>query len=150
MTVDITQLPSQLYRTAVLQICTQYSTPQGVDLDNHFLKYLESSYKEEKERLKQLPQNVPESELAGSRYGLFVLATGLFAYGHIEVAEDILNGIPPSGAVKQLALALKAMLPLPNHFDPIKNPELIREWLRNNKTKIRWNEELGKYLEINE
>jgi hypothetical protein len=138
--------PGQFYREAVRKICTQYCPPPDTDPDTEFRKYLERHYEEEKERFTNLvDQGVSESELAVVRNGLFVLAVGLLAFGRLDVAEDVLSNIPSSGSVRRLVLAFRAMMPLPENLDPIKEPEQFRAWLQANETTLRWNEQIGRY-----
>ena len=81
-----------------------------------------------------------------SRHARFVFAAGLLAYGHIEVAEDLLDGQPPTGGIRKLALALKALLPLPDELDPLRDREAVRGWLRVNRDRLTWDEARGAYV----
>ena len=126
----------------------QYHAPSDVDADEHFRQYLENYYGEEKQRLEYLvTRGSPEAEVTAARNGLFVLASGLLAFGRLDVVEDVLRNIPSTGGVRRLALGVKAMLPLPEDLDPIRDTELVRAWVQANRTKFKWNEQIGKYLD---
>jgi hypothetical protein len=75
----------------------------------------------------------------------FIFAAGLFAYGQLDVADDLLDDMPASGSIRKLALALKALLPLPNPLHPHRDPEGTRLWPRNHRERLQWNEEAGMY-----
>lgn len=140
-------IPSQFYRNAVRQIITQYSTPADADPDIDFRKYLESNYIEVKKRFTHFEEyGLSKSDLKVVRVELFVLATGLLTFGRLDVAEDILDCIPSSGSVRRLTLALKAMLPLPEDLDPMKESDLVREWVRANAQNLKWNEQMGRFI----
>ncbi|MCG8558690.1 MAG: hypothetical protein MI824_02715 [Hyphomicrobiales bacterium] len=140
------ELPSRLYRTAVRQVCTQYKPAPERDPEADFHDYLRSCYREETARLAALSaEDADHPERMLSRHARFVFAAGLFAYGHIEVAEDLLDGQPPTGGIRKLVLALKALLPLPDELDPLRDAEAVRGWLRANRDWLAWDEARGAY-----
>lgn len=141
------QPPSRLYRTAVRQTLTQYRPRAGVDPEEDFRDFLQACYREERARLESLKASEagPQESLM-IKNGLFVLATGLFAFGRIEVAEDLLDYLPSSGGIRKLALALQALLPLPEGLEPWRDQDAIRAWLRQHKKRLRWDEAQGRYV----
>ena len=147
MVLEPEELPSRFYRRAVRQICTQYRPAPDADPDGDFHDYLRSSYEAEKARLAALeaePDKHPAS--LRTRDGQFIFAAGLLAYGQLDVAEDLLDFPPPSGAIRNLALALKALLPLPGDLDPLQDAEGVRAWLRQCGDRLSWNEDKGLFV----
>jgi len=141
------ETPSRLYRTAVRQALFRYVPRAANDPDAELLTYLETHYAAEKASLASAKAGrAPEKEIAALRNGLFVFAAGLFAYGHVEAAEDVIDCIPSSGAIRNLALALQAMLPLPTDLNPLQDPERLRGWLRDHRGRLRWEESSGTYV----
>lgn len=78
---------------------------------------------------------------------LFFLAAGLLSFGKIDVAGDLIDYLPPGRAgIRQLALALVALFPVPEHFDPLQDPEPIKKWLRQNRDQLDWNPNEGQFV----
>lgn len=136
---------SSLYRTSVRQVCTQYVPPADGDRDEAFLSYLRSGYEEAKAQCGSVVGKDDDPKQTSIHIGRFILAAGLFAYGQLDVADDLLDYMPPSGGIRKLALALKALLPLPDQLHPFRDPEGTRLWLQNHRDRLQWNEEAGTY-----
>jgi len=140
------ELPSRFYRTAVRQLCRQYTPTPGKDPDEDLLDYLQSNYEEAKTRLEPLTaDNRRDPDNMARRGARFVFAAGLLAYGRLDVAEDLLDCLPSSGGIRKLALALKALLPLPEELHPLRDPEGVWLWLRRHRDRLQWSEEVGVY-----
>lgn len=137
----------ELYRRSVRECVRDYSPADGVDPDEDFKSYLQTTFAKYTGELASL-QGVGESENAATAVsnGLFVLAAGLFAYGDLDKAEDVLTNVPTSGGIRRLALALPALLPLPRDLDVLQDIEPVREWLRQNRSRLRWSASAGAYL----
>ena len=134
--------PCELYRKAVRDLFREFRSHPAAS-DERFRRYLQSTYEDYKARLHS---SDPKSDPETLRDGLFILAAGLFAYGNLEVADDLLDYVPPSGSIRNLALALPALLPLSQDVDPRTDPEPIRQWLKNNRDNLRWSESRGTYV----
>ena len=135
--------PCDLYRKTVRDLIHQFRA--SGDTEETFRRYLQTTYAECAARLRSADPKSEEAAIA-ERNGVFLLASGLFAYGHIEVAEDLLDYLPSSGGIRHLALALQALLPLPQDIDPRIDPEPIRQWLQHNRDNLRWSESRGTYV----
>jgi hypothetical protein len=141
-----TSNPSEFYIAAVRQLCFQYEKSGRDD----FLAYLIENYDNDKKQLLSLPEQESsnDQQAAELRNGIFVFAVGMFAHGKLSAAEDTLTFLPNSGAVRKLVLALKAMLPLPAHLDPLKDPYAVRLWLQENCGELKWNGSIGRYERV--
>ncbi len=139
------EVPSRLYRTAVRQLLFRWVPPAGADPDAALRAHLEARYAEEKARWAAVAGQDAGAETTAVRNGLFVLAAGVFAYGRLEAAADVVDHVPSSGAVRRLALALAALLPLPPGLDPLADPEGFRRWLGAQRGALRWDEARGVY-----
>jgi hypothetical protein len=134
-----------LYRTSVRQVCTQYEPPADGDRDEAFLSYLRSGYEEAKVRCGSVVGKDDDPKQTSIHIGRFIFAAGLFAYGQLDVADDLLDYMPSSGGIRKLALVLKALLPLPDPLHPLRDPEGTRLWLQNHRDRLQWNEAAGMY-----
>lgn len=139
--------PHRLYREMVKQTLFRYVSPPGVDPEVALRLHLEKLYAEESAALNAaIAASAPQEQIMARRNGVFVLAAGLFAFGRIDVAEDLVEHLPPSGNVRRLAMALKALLPIPLEMDPLREPEGMAEWLRANASELGWDESAGRYV----
>jgi hypothetical protein len=103
-------------------------------------------YQDSKNDLK-VNREASESHIKATRNGLFVLSIGLFSFGRLDVAEDILDNIPGGrGSVNHLVGVLNRLLPLPPGFNCRKNPIEFKEWLKANRSQLRWDESLERYI----
>lgn len=57
----------------------------------------------------------------------------------------MLTTMPSSGVIRNLALALKALLPMPINLDPRKDTAEVREWVLAHFESLKWNEVFGAY-----
>jgi hypothetical protein len=86
------------------------------------------------------------------RRDIAYLAVGLLAYGHHDMVEPILAGLPrvPEGSLTKkiyhlLANSLTALLPLPPTLHPLYHPEHARAWYQTHHAVLQWDEVAGKY-----
>jgi hypothetical protein len=139
--------PSRLYRTAVEQTLFRYAAPADVDPDLALRSHLEASHTRESARLRAaVASGAPGEEVTAIRNGLFVFAVGLFAFGRSDLAEEVIDHLPASGDIRRLALAIKALLPLPAELDVLRDGAAVKRWLTTNLTHFHWSEELGRYV----
>lgn len=115
---------------------------------NDLYEHLESEYEKAKNRISALfDSGESQSIIKSHKNGLFIISVGLFAYGRLDVAEDILNNIPGGrGSINHLAGVLKRLLPLPSGYSPRDNPNAIKEWLRVKRSRLRWDELAERYI----
>jgi hypothetical protein len=131
--------PALIYRDAVRQLCINYTPAVDKDPEEDFYLYLDSLY--------QQYHATFDAESETDRNALFFLAAGLLSFGKIDVAEDLIDYLPPGRAgIRQLALALVALFPVPEHFDPLQDPEPIKKWLRQNRDQLDWNPVEGQFV----
>ncbi len=65
----------------------------------------------------------------------------------MDVAEDILTGIPGGkGKIRRLTWVMNVLLPLPEKLDALTQPDLVSEWLKLNRSKLRWDENSQTYI----
>lgn len=140
--------PARHFRKSIRSEFRRYQEPPNSDTDTAFREYLESEYESAKSRLSNLlSKGASELVVKGERNGLFVISVGLFTFGRLDVAEDILDNIP-GGRVpaNHLAGVLNRLLPLPADFSPRENPAAIREWLKVKRSRLKWDESLERYI----
>ncbi len=114
--------------------------------DADFYTELQYWYEDSKRDLK-INEEASESRIKATRNGLFVISVGLFCFGRLDVAEDILDNIPGGrGSVNHFAGVLHRLLPLPPGFNCLKNPNEIKEWLKLNRSQLRWDKSLERYI----
>jgi hypothetical protein len=75
-------------------------------------------------------------------------AVGLASYGHTDVFDDILDTLPreaPAGAGRGLwaGAHLNLLVPFPDSLSAVRDTEAVREWIRDNRDRLRWNETRG-------
>lgn len=126
----------------------RYPIPPNFDSDIALRTFLENLYNEAKERLSSLlNEGTPESTIRIEKSVLFIIAAGLFTFRRLDVAEDILTGIPGGrGSIRQLAWVLNVLLPMPKDMDALTNPDVVLEWLQVNISRLRWDESSEKYI----
>jgi hypothetical protein len=75
-----------------------------------------------------------------------MVSTGLFCFGHIEAIDDIIKYFKfVPRPIKIMAWVLRELLPLPQDIG-IDTPDLLKQWISDNKNRLEWSEEKGKYL----
>ena len=116
--------------------------------DEAFRIHLETLYKEEKKLLSLLvDENASEAEIRNREVGLFLIGVGLFTYGRLDVAGDILTGIPEGrGQINRLTWVLNVLLPLPDKLDALTQPDLVGKWLKLNSDRLTWDENSETYI----
>ncbi|MEO1765197.1 MAG: hypothetical protein AAFR83_25365 [Cyanobacteria bacterium J06629_18] len=93
MSANISQ--AKRYREMVRFELKRCPPPPDSNPDKALYIHLQVLYQEHKSiLLKLIDENVSESEIKLQKVGLFLLSVGLFTYGRLDVAEDILTGIP--------------------------------------------------------
>ena len=101
--------------------------------DRDFYEYLEFQYKQAKQ--------------AKSNGDLFLIGVGLFAFGRLDVAEDILDNIPAKNCPISVLAGVLRLLPLPrNLLSWHDRPDAIREWLRVKSPRLNWSESKERYI----
>lgn len=124
-----------------------FSAPEGIDPDKAFSDYVEENYNQSKRHWTgRAFEN--ETEKQAVQNALFVFAVGVFTCGKIEAANDIMLHLPSSGDIRRLALSLKALLPIPEDLDPLKDRQRMMQWLDVHGDAMRWNEPIGLYEEL--
>ena len=146
MSANISQ--AKRYREMVRFEFKRCPPPPDSNPDKAFHIHLEALYKKDKKvLLKLVDENASESEIRNQKVGLFILSVGLFTYGRLDVAEDILTGIPGGrGSIRRLTWVMNVLLPLPEKLDALKQPDLVSEWLKINSDKLRWDESSETYI----
>jgi hypothetical protein len=134
----------QLYRRAVRESVRNYQPAPGTSGDRDFHDYLRRTYAESVGEMRRA-QAAGKSPPPGSSTGLFVLACGLFTFGELDKATEVLEHLPGTGGIRKLALALPALLPLPSEADVLGAPDPVRQWLANNGQRLSWREAEGRY-----
>jgi hypothetical protein len=136
-----------LYRDWVRQTLFRYRAAPGQDPDQQLRTHLETGYAEAKSALaKMRAEDAPASHIQGQEIAVFVFAAGLFTYGKVDVAEEIVDYIPPAANIRKLARVLDALLPLPENISVLDHPDAVRAWLQAHRDQLRWEEELGRYM----
>lgn len=146
MSANISQ--ARRYREMVRFEFKRCPPPPDSNPDKAFRIHLEALYEQEKKQLLSLvDENASESEIRNRKAGLFLISVGLFTYGRLDVAEDILTGIPGGkGQIRRLTWVMSVLLPLPEKLDALTQPDLVSEWLKMNRSKLRWNENSQTYI----
>ncbi|WP_254563967.1 hypothetical protein [Oscillatoria sp. HE19RPO] len=149
----MTKEPSQARRyremiRADLKLLLRQIPADAYGSDADLRSLLENLYNENKNQLTQLlKEKAPESVITTQKAGLFVLSCGLFTFGRLDVAEDILTGIPGGkGSIRRLAWVINVLLPIPKHFDALAHPEAVREWLKVNYSRLKWDDYSEQYI----
>ena len=137
-----------MVRSEIRYVGGQAVSCSTLDSDMALCTILKNLYNESKERLSQLQdKNASESIIKSEKVSLFVLSAGLFTFGRLDVAEDILIGIPDGrGSIRQLAWVLNVLLPMPKGFDALTNPTAVLEWLEIKRSRLKWDEKSEIYL----
>ena len=127
---------------------SEFRNRDNLETDAAFYNELESLYREHKEEiLEKTSEGVPDSDIKGIKNGVFILSVALFCFGRFDVAEDILDNIPGGrGNINRFAGVLNALLPLPPGLNCRKNPIEFKEWLKANRSQLRWDESLERYI----
>lgn len=142
--------PARRFRSAIrprtVPKINETSTDSEADIALREL--LEAEYEKEKSRLLQLfTERASEHAVKGETIFLFMISVGLFTFGRLDVAQDILDNIPHTNVrLKGLAYVITRLLPTPDNLDPLKNTAEIVEWLKTKRSKLKWDESLEKYI----
>lgn len=128
--------PARLYRDAVRSLFL--SAPKEAHADDvAFLAYLEAEYADCVERLTQ------EQNESGEGVTLFIIATGLLAFGRLDVVDPVLSPPDLSGGIARLAFAPWALLPLPASLRVSRDVGQLRDWLSAHADRLVFREDLG-------
>ncbi|OUL29672.1 hypothetical protein BV378_05740 [Nostoc sp. RF31YmG] len=135
----------EILRSRISSKINEASTDSEADIA--LLECLESDYEAAKSKLSRLlAEGASESLVKGTRITLFIISVGLFAFGRLDAAEDILENIPGGlSPVNHLSGVLNRLLPLPPGFSSRQNPTAIKEWLKIKRSQLKWNSELERY-----
>jgi hypothetical protein len=87
-----------------------------------------------------------KGDLEKSKTAIYMASIGLFCFGHLEVIDDIINYFKfVPRPVKVMAIVLRELLPLPHEIG-IDTPDLLKQWVSENRNRLEWSEGKGKYL----
>jgi len=84
-----------------------------------------------------------------SPFDKYMYALGLFAYGQLDAVEHILDNFPEGFHNAQGgAEVIWYLLPIPRQLHPVDptHHEAIRAWIRENRDRLTWDEECGKFV----
>ena len=111
-------------------------------------EYFQNLYIQQQQRVTELrARNAQQSAIETQKLGVFILASGLFTFGRLELADVILDNTPhPKGDVVYLTSVLKALLPIPQELDPLQNPDTVKAWIKAHQHQLQWNPKLEKFV----
>ena len=112
--------------------------------DEELYSFLDAGYRARKKEQEDDRANAHQ-EPPDRNFGLFPFAAGLVLFGRLDVAEDIADGLPPTGKIRRLSWCLRALLPLPPGHDPQIPLEEVLDWLRLHRDELVWNPATGRY-----
>ena len=129
-------------------IRSEFRNRNNLETDTAFYAELQSLYQEHKsEILEKVNEGASDSDIKGIRNGVYILSVALFCFGRLDVAEDILDNIPGGrGNINRFVGVLNRLLPLPTGLNCRKNPILFKKWLKVNRSQLRWDESLERYI----
>ena len=131
--------PAKLYRDAVRSLFRDAPEPAGSD-DAAFLHFLDAEHRVCQANLAEAPEDENE------RVSRFIIATGLLAFGRLDVIEPVLSPPALSGAIARLALAPWALLPLPDDLRASRDTARLRDWLAANADRLTFRDDLGRFV----
>jgi hypothetical protein len=107
-----------------------------------FMRRLEESYQE----LKQEQSSNPSRSNLG--FELWHTAATLLVFGKLTGYEDIIDNRPLRRIVnwRLLTYSTKFLVPLPEELDPYDNPEEVKRWFRENRNRLHWDEDAGRFV----
>ena len=116
--------------------------------DDDLYKIYDSEYEKQKSRILQaITEGKSEDVIASHNLFLFIMAVGLFAFGRLDVYQDILNNIPHDLVRwKGLSYVITRLLTTPTYLDPLENSTEIAKWIKAKESKLKWDESLEKYI----
>jgi hypothetical protein len=124
---------------------------RGDYFEQHHLIPDDFDFNYHEDKLYKLSLEIKESEesksdLEKSKTAIFMVSTGLFCFGHLDEIDNIINYyqlVPRS--IKTMVGVLRQLLPLPQNIG-INTPDLLKQWLSDNKNRLEWSEQEGRYL----
>lgn len=144
------QKPCTHYRQMVRAVSRNYTEDASAEPNGNFKLYLQSKHAQYSADLMSMERNGEiGNRVEAIQNGLYILASGLFAYGELDKADDMLAYLPSSGGIRQLALALPALLPLSIDFHVWDDVDAVRSWLEQNRLQLQWSETAGVYIRSN-
>ena len=136
----VEQKPSDIYREKILEI---------FDFDrDQFQNQFESEYIAMKKELSDLMSSEGSPDkIEATRVGVYFFAVGLFICGRLEMVDDILDNVlvVPKG-IRPLVASVKDLLPLEVPFRKETDIEKVKAWFQENRERLVWDEELGKFV----
>ena len=130
--------PARLYRDAVKSLFL-YAAAEALADDAAFRSFLDAEYRICRARLAQEPDD------AGERVSLFIVATGLLAFGRTDVIDDVLSAPPLSGGVARLTMAPWALLPVPDDIRDASDLGRLKDWLSAYADRLAFSETSGRF-----
>ncbi|MGK7891001.1 MAG: M50 family metallopeptidase [Leptolyngbyaceae cyanobacterium] len=142
------QSPARFYRKKVrfgLSV-SHPNLPPASPTEAKLEPYLDALYQQQCQKLEQHTQRKASSALIETySFSVFVIASGLLAFGRLEMVPDILNNMPKTGNVRRLALVIPALLPLPDTIDLLTHPQAALDWLNHHRDQLTWDETMEKF-----
>jgi hypothetical protein len=132
---------AKAYRDGVQTVTRAFQPSGDGNEDTEFYNFLDNLYVNEKSR----EETIAEDARKEANLAVFVSAVGLFAYGRLDVVEDILNNIPSPRNLRRLAWVLNALLPMPRSLDPLTDIEAVRSWVTANRDELLWDRNEEKF-----
>jgi hypothetical protein len=75
--------------------------------------------------------------------GRFVLGVGLLSFGHLDVVDDVLDGIPAADhPSRMLARSVDGLIPGAGG-NVLVDAQAVRDWIAQHRDRLVWNEESG-------
>lgn len=145
------QSPARFYRKQVrFGLSISHSTlPPTSPTEEKLELYLDVLYAKQCERLAQHAKHPPNPALVeADSFGMFVIASGLLAFGRLAVVPDIINNMPKTGNVRRLALVIPALLPLPDTLDPLTQAQGVLDWLKDHHDQLIWDATLERFITV--
>jgi hypothetical protein len=96
------------------------------------------------QEIKDEEEKKPESER--DKIVFFMYSIGLVCFGNINSVEDVINSFSfVNQRMKTMVFVLRELLPLPSDIS-INTPNLLKQWVSDNKNRLEWSEKEGRYL----
>lgn len=137
--------PDTNIKELVHEMCRSYAGT----LDDEFKRFLEEIYISERGKLEKSEEKEQQYRV------LSIPASGLLAFGDLEMVDVILKSIPPppqespESLIYRLgSIALQSLLPIPENINVRIEVSKVKIWFEGNKEHLRWDETLGKFILI--
>ncbi|MGK7888727.1 MAG: hypothetical protein AB4042_05290, partial [Leptolyngbyaceae cyanobacterium] len=143
------QSPARFYRKQVrfgLSV-SHANLPPPSPAEEKLEAYLDALYVRQQQRLEQHRKaQASPAMMDTDTFGMFVIASGLFTFGRLEMVPDILDNMPNSGEVRRLALVITALLPLPEAIEPLTDAQAVMDWVEDYRAQLMWDSTLEQFV----